>query len=118
MIRKLIQIIGPPSCGKTTLIRSLIGPDFINVNPLFYTCWNSLLTVEAKVCLISEFRVTPESLKTLRYYLNEDAIVIHRLNEEPTAIVNDKIWVYEGIRPIVSVESLIFKVEKIVTDDN
>jgi hypothetical protein len=115
-VKKLIQIIGPRDSGKMTLLRSLLGTTWIDANPLFYTYFNGLLVAPPKVCLITEFRGTPENLTRLRAYLREQAIVIHRLNEQPTAIVNDKIWVYKGRSPIIGVESLIFNVEKVAHD--
>jgi len=88
---RLIQIIGPPGCGKSTLRSSLAPGAF---------CANKML-------------ISGEAINASAFYVDvePDRLMLENLRDLVEG--SRRLWIYEGLNPIWFNPTFIWKLEKI-----
>ena len=109
----LIQLIGPPNCGKTLLRRSLC-PDAVDIWPFLTSSFNAPMLDASGYWfdLDSSSKMSYKAKQRLSEWIAADEIGISIKGEPSTTTKNPGIWICEGRWPLCLEGSLIWNIKK------
>ena len=107
----LIQLVGPPDCGKTELRRRLC-PHAVDIGRALRGPFNAEM-LDASGYWFEEMHLDPYMRARLEEWMATTIIRIDIMYKGGDHITNNPgIWFYEGLRPIAVEPTLIWEVNK------